>query len=615
MSKLFKYLAPYWLKVLAIFILVSFVAVGTLLLPDYMSDIIGEGISAQYQEYNPISDKFEDVETCDIEANPDTCKIIQESDFSVIIKYGGYMLGVTLISSLAFIGSMYLSSDVGARFGRDIRRDYYRKITTVSVNEVDKFGTSTLITRASNDIMQVQNFMIMGLRLLFRIPIVFVGATIFALQKSITLSVPIFIGVPTLIVFIIITFILVVPLFKLVQKKIDKLTLVTRESIKGVRVIRAFGQGQTDVEKFKFTNDELTDVNYKAGKIMSFLNPIINALFNLVILGVTFTAFQMVLKGDLVDYRGLGDVSAIIQYATLILFSILMLTFTFIMLPRAQVSAKRIGEVLEIETSIIDTGSNEYDDYEFKGKVEYKEVCFKYPDAEVNILENISFEANPGETIAIIGSTGSGKSSVINLIPRFFDISCGELLIDGIPVKDIKLKKLRSLIGFVPQTASLFSGTIKSNIAYGKDDATEDDIIEAAETAQASEFINETENGYDTLVEQGGVNFSGGQKQRISIARALVRKPRIYIFDDSFSALDFKTDSALRQALKKNIKDATVFIVAQRIGTIMNADKIIVLHEGKIVGIGKHRELLENCDVYKEIALSQLDEEEIENER
>ncbi|MDD4070454.1 MAG: ABC transporter ATP-binding protein, partial [Candidatus Izemoplasmatales bacterium] len=568
-----------------------------------------------YQEYNPISDKFEDVETCDIEANPDTCKIIQESDFSVIIKYGGYMLGVTLISSLAFIGSMYLSSDVGARFGRDIRRDYYRKITTVSVNEVDKFGTSTLITRASNDIMQVQNFMIMGLRLLFRIPIVFVGATIFALQKSITLSVPIFIGVPTLIVFIIITFILVVPLFKLVQKKIDKLTLVTRESIKGVRVIRAFGQGQTDVEKFKFTNDELTDVNYKAGKIMSFLNPIINALFNLVILGVTFTAFQMVLKGDLVDYRGLGDVSAIIQYATLILFSILMLTFTFIMLPRAQVSAKRIGEVLEIETSIIDTGSNEYDDYEFKGKVEYKEVCFKYPDAEVNILENISFEANPGETIAIIGSTGSGKSSVINLIPRFFDISCGELLIDGIPVKDIKLKKLRSLIGFVPQTASLFSGTIKSNIAYGKDDATEDDIIEAAETAQASEFINETENGYDTLVEQGGVNFSGGQKQRISIARALVRKPRIYIFDDSFSALDFKTDSALRQALKKNIKDATVFIVAQRIGTIMNADKIIVLHEGKIVGIGKHRELLENCDVYKEIALSQLDEEEIENER
>ncbi|MFA7106573.1 MAG: ABC transporter ATP-binding protein, partial [Candidatus Izemoplasmatales bacterium] len=565
MSKLFKYLAPYWLKVLVIFILVSFVAVGTLLLPDYMSDIIGEGISAQYQEYNPISDKFEDVETCDIEANPDTCKIIQESDFSVIIKYGGYMLGVTLISSLAFIGSMYLSSDVGARFGRDIRRDYYRKITTVSVNEVDKFGTSTLITRASNDIMQVQNFMIMGLRLLFRIPIVFVGATIFALQKSITLSVPIFIGVPTLIVFIIITFILVVPLFKLVQKKIDKLTLVTRESIKGVRVIRAFGQGQTDVEKFKFTNDELTDVNYKAGKIMSFLNPIINALFNLVILGVTFTAFQMVLKGDLVDYRGLGDVSAIIQYATLILFSILMLTFTFIMLPRAQVSAKRIGEVLEIETSIIDTGSNEYDDYEFKGKVEYKEVCFKYPDAEVNILENISFEANPGETIAIIGSTGSGKSSVINLIPRFFDISCGELLIDGIPVKDIKLKKLRSLIGFVPQTASLFSGTIKSNIAYGKDDATEDDIIEAAETAQASEFINETENGYDTLVEQGGVNFSGGQKQRISIARALVRKPRIYIFDDSFSALDFKTDSALRQALKKNIKDATVFIVAQRI--------------------------------------------------
>ena len=611
MSKLLKYLKPYWFKVSIIFVLVSLVAVGTLLLPDYMSDIIAEGISSEFQELNPNTGLFEVVESCDIEANPETCIVNQQSDFKVIIKYGSYMLGVTLVSSLAFIALMYLSSDVGAQFGRDIRRDYYKKITSVSVYETDKFGTSTLITRASNDVMQVQNFMIMALRILLRIPIVFVGATIFALQKSVTLSIPIFIGVPALTLLIVGVFILVVPLFKLIQTKIDKLTLVTRESIKGVRVIRAFGQGETEVERFKTANDDLTDVSYKAGKIMSYLNPVINLLFNGVIVGVTFVAYRMVLSGTLFDYRGLGDVSAIIQYATLILFSILMLTFTFIMFPRAQVSAKRIAEVLELESSVVDTGSEEYNDFKFKGEVEFKDVCFRFPDAEVNVLDNISFKASPGETVAIIGSTGSGKSTVVNLIPRFFDISCGELLIDGVAIKDIKLKKLRSLIGFVPQTASLFSGTIKSNIAYGATNPTDEDILEAAEIAQASEFIDSLEAGLEAEVEQGGVNFSGGQKQRLSIARALVRKPKVYIFDDSFSALDFKTDAALRSALRERVKEATVFIVAQRIGTIMDADKIIVLHEGKMVGIGTHHELLKECSVYKEIALSQLDEEEI----
>jgi ATP-binding cassette subfamily B protein len=521
------------------------------------------------------------------------------------------MLGVTLVSSLAFIGMMYLSSDVGAKMGRDIRKDYYRNITKVSVFETDKFGTSTLITRASNDILQIQNFITMGLRLLFRVPIVFIGASIFAFQKSQVLSIPIFIGVLVLTILIVGVFILVVPLFKLVQKRIDRLTLVTRESIKGVRVIRAFGQGDKDLEKFENRNQELTDVNYKAGKIMAFLNPMINLLFNAVIIAVTYTAYQMVIKGSLVDYRGLGDVSAIIQYTVLILFSILMLTFTFIMFPRAQVSAKRVVEILELATSVEDPTGEEYADFNFLGKVEYKDVCFKFPDAEVNVLENLNFTANPGETIAIIGSTGSGKSTVVNLLPRFFNTSCGDILIDGIPIKDIKLSKLRSLIGFVPQTASLFSGTIRSNIAYGVDNPSDEEIKKAAEIAQASEFINEMEDGYDAIVEQGGVNFSGGQKQRLSIARAIIRKPRIYVFDDSFSSLDFKTDAALRQALQTQVKDATVFIVAQRIGTIMNADKIIVLQEGKIVGYGKHKDLLENCEVYREIALSQLEEEEI----
>jgi ATP-binding cassette subfamily B protein len=611
MTKLLKYLKPYWLKVIIIFILVSFVAVGTLLLPDYMSDIIGEGINAEFQEYNPVTEQFEVVEECDLEANPDTCKVVQTSNFDIIIKYGSYMLGVTLVSSLAFIGMMYLSSDVGAKMGRDIRKDYYRNITKVSVFETDKFGTSTLITRASNDILQIQNFITMGLRLLFRVPIVFIGASIFAFQKSQVLSIPIFIGVLVLTILIVGVFILVVPLFNLVQKRIDRLTLVTRESIKGVRVIRAFGQGDKDLEKFENRNQELTDVNYKAGKIMAFLNPMINLLFNAVIIAVTYTAYQMVIKGSLVDYRGLGDVSAIIQYTVLILFSILMLTFTFIMFPRAQVSAKRVVEILELATSVEDPTGEEYADFNFLGKVEYKDVCFKFPDAEVNVLENLNFTANPGETIAIIGSTGSGKSTVVNLLPRFFNTSCGDILIDGIPIKDIKLSKLRSLIGFVPQTASLFSGTIRSNIAYGVDNPSDEEIKKAAEIAQASEFINEMEDGYDAIVEQGGVNFSGGQKQRLSIARAIIRKPRIYVFDDSFSSLDFKTDAALRQALQTQVKDATVFIVAQRIGTIMNADKIIVLQEGKIVGYGKHKDLLENCEVYREIALSQLEEEEI----
>ena len=611
MGKLLKYLKPYWLKVAIIFVLVSLVALGTLLLPDYMSNIIAEGISVEYQELNPLTNSYEVVDICDIETNPETCKVVQKSDFKVILKYGGYMLGVTLISSLAFVALMYLSSDVGARFGSDIGKDYYQKITSVSVYETDKFGTSSLITRASNDVLQVQNFMIMALRMLLRVPIVFIGASIFAWQKSLTLSVPIFIGVGALVVLITVVFILVVPLFKMIQKKIDQLTLVTRESINGVRVIRAFGQGEREVKRFAETNDDLTQVNYKAGKIMSYLNPVINLLFNVVILGVTYVGYRMVIDGVLVDFRGLGNISAIIQYATLVLFSILMLTFAFIMFPRAQVSAKRIVEVLELESSIPDQGSSDYDNHDFLGEVEFKDVCFRFPDAEVNVLDNISFTAKPGETVAIIGSTGSGKSTVVNLIPRLFDISCGELLIDGISVKDMKLKKLRSLIGFIPQTASLFSGTIASNIAYGVEKAELEQIKQAAQIAQASDFIEEMENGYDSIVEQGGVNLSGGQKQRISIARALIRKPKIYIFDDSFSALDFKTDANLRAALKEQVSDATIIIVAQRIGTIMNADKIIVLHEGKMVAIGKHEELLETCDVYREIAFSQLEEEEI----
>lgn len=610
MKQMFSYLKNYKLKIFFIFILVVITALGTLLLPNYMSLIIGEGLDAEYEEL--VDGEWVSVDTCSIEENPDTCQVIQTSDIPVILRYGGIMLGVTFVSSISFIALMYFSSNVASAVGKDIRSDYYQKITNLSVYDTSKFGTSTLITRGTNDVMQVQNFLIMFLRMVIRIPIIFVGALIFALQKNVTLTLVILGGIPVLGIIIFIAFKLVIPLFKSFQKRIDRLTLVTREGINGVRVIRAFGQGEREVKRFNQSNDELADVGLKAGRIMSTLNPSINLVFNVVILAVVYFGFRMVLSGSIMDYQGLGNISALIQYAMQMLFSILMLTMTFIMYPRAEVSGKRIQEVLNQESSMIDHGDPKYESYDFKGRVTYNDVCFKFPEADQNVLENLKFDAKPGQMIAVIGSTGSGKSTVVNLLPRFFDVSCGEILIDGINIQDIPLKKLRSLIGFVPQKANLFTGTIRSNIAYGVDgDASDEAVKKAAQIAQAEPFINELDDGYDAKVEQGGNNFSGGQKQRLSIARAIIKQPKIFVFDDSFSALDFKTDASLRQALKEEVQDATVFIVAQRIGTIMDADQIIVLQEGKMVGIGKHDELLKSCEVYREIALSQLDEEEI----
>lgn len=609
MKRMFKYLKPYSFKMFLILILVTLTALGTLLLPDYMSRIIGEGLNAEYEVL--VDGTWTAIESCEIEANPDTCRVIQTSNMDVIIRYGGIMLGVTLASTLSFIALIFLSSDVSSLVGEDIRSDYYKKINDLSLYETGQYGTSTLITRATNDVMQVQNFLIIFLRMALRIPILFVGALIFALRKNVTLTLVILGGIPLLGIIIFIAFKLVIPLFKKYQKRVDKLTLVSRESINGVRVIRAFGQGEREVKRFQDTNQELIDVGYKAGKVMATLNPTINLIFNTVILAVVFVAFQLLRNGSITNYQDLGDVSALMQYAMQMLFSILMLTMTFIMYPRAEVSGKRIEEILNLESSIIDTADDRYDDYNFKGEIEYKDVCFKFPDADKNVLEDITFKAKPGQTIAVIGSTGSGKSTVVNLLPRFFDITCGSLKIDGIDIKDIKLNKLRSLIGFVPQKATLFKGTIRSNIGYGVEDPTDEVVKKAARIAQAEEFILEDEATYDAVVEQSGNNFSGGQKQRLSIARAIAKKPKIFVFDDSFSALDFKTDSALRQALKDEVKDATVFIVAQRIGTIMDADQIIVLQEGKMVGLGKHETLLKNCSVYREIALSQLDEEEM----
>jgi len=606
---IFKYIRPYWKQAIMISVLVLLTALSQLLLPDFMSRLIGEGISPEYSEFSTVLNDWVVVDSCD--PTLDVCQVKQISDFSVITKYSLIMLGVTLASSLAAVGLMYVSAHMGSNISKNMRSDLYKKVNALSVSETSKFGTSTLITRATNDITQVQNFIMMGSRMILRIPVIFIGSMIFAISKSAKLTGVLGYSVPILGIIIVIVFAIAMPLFKQQQKKIDKLTLVTRESINGVRVIRAFGQGKKEVGRFDEANKDLAGLQYSIGKLMAILNPAINLIFNLAMVGILFTGYLMISGGTTTSYQGIANISAVFQYAMQIMFSILMLTMTFIMFPRAQVSANRIKEILETETTIKDNATDEFDDYDFKGVVKFDNVCFKFNEADLNLLEDITFEAKPGETIAIIGSTGSGKSTIVNLMPRLFDISCGSLTIDGVPIKDIKLRKLRSLIGFITQNSQLFSGTIKENIAFGKEDATMEEIESAAKIAQATDFIEGLDDKYDSVVEQGGVNFSGGQKQRLSIARSMVRKPKIYIFDDSFSALDFKTDANLRKAMQEQVKDSTVFIVAQRIGTIMNADKILVLQEGKIVGLGKHRELLENCDVYREIALSQMDEEEL----
>ncbi len=584
MKKLFKYLKPYWFAVIMIVIFVAVQSVGQLLLPDFTSAIIKDGINVD-----------------------------GGINMEVITKYGLLMLGVTLLSGLAMIAISYFSSVVSTSFGRDIRKDIFKKVSEFSIAESEKFGTSTLITRSTNDVMQVQMLATMSFRMILAIPILLIGGIILSLRTSVKLTSILLGGIPALIILVTITFILVIPLFKAMQKKIDKLTVVGREAINGVRVIRAFGQGEKEVKRFKVANDDLIHNSMKAGNILSMLNPIVTLIFNFVVFGVVVLAFTIIhsSNGAISDYSELANLYAVIQYVTMIMFSIIMLTITFINYPRAEVSGKRITEILETPITIKDDASSEFDNVDFQGNIEFKHVSFKYADAEKNVLEDISFKASVGETIAIIGSTGSGKSTVINLLPRLFDVTEGEITIDGINVRQLKLAKLRNLMGFVPQKATLFTGTISENIAYGKQDATLEEIKEAAKIAQADEFIEAMPDQFESVVEQGGVNYSGGQKQRISIARAIVRRPKIYIFDDSFSALDFKTDAILRKKLKSITQKSTVLIVAQRIGTIMDADRIIVLQDGKIVGNGPHKELIKSCEVYREIALSQLSEEEL----
>ena len=538
------------------------------------------------------------------------------SKMSDIIINGLYMLACAFGSLLSAVFTGFLASKISSNFSKKLRKKIFDKVENLSLHEVKTFSTSSLITRTTNDVTQIEMLISIGLQLLIKAPITAVWAVTKILNKSWQWSTVTAVGLVILLSTVAIITSFVIPRFKKVQKLTDKLNGVTRENLTGIRVVRAFNAEKYQENKFENTNNELTNIMLFNQKKFAFMQPIMYLVMYGLTLSIYFIGAYLIKDALMVDKLPIfGDMFVFSSYAMQVIMAFMMLSMIFMILPRAQVSANRINEVLEEDISIKD-GLIDKDTTKEKGTIEFKNVSFKYPDADEYLLKNISFKVNTGETIAFIGSTGSGKSTLINLVPRFYDATDGEVLIDGINVKDYKQEFLYNKLGYVSQKAVMFNGTVKSNVTFGKGKKkiTNRKIEEAIKVAQAEEFIMKLDNKYDSHIAQGGTNISGGQKQRISIARAIAREPEIYIFDDSFSALDYKTDSQLRKELKKYTKDATTLIVAQRIGTIMNADKIVVLDKGVIVGIGKHKELLKNCDVYKEIAYSQLSKEELENE-
>ena len=535
------------------------------------------------------------------------------SKMSEILKNGGYMLLCAFGSLIGAVIVGYLIALLAAGFSKDLRLKLFRKVESLSMSEIKEFSPNSLITRTTNDITQVEMFIGFGLQLLIKAPVTAVWAITKILNKSWEWSMVTAVAVVVLLIVIGILTIIVMPKFKIVQKLTDKLNEVTRENLTGIRVVRAFNAEGYQQRKFQNVNNKLTNLQLFNQKTMSIMAPVMYLIMYMLTLIIYFIGAYLIKDALMADKIGLfGDMVVFSSYAMQIIMSFLMLAMIFMILPRAQVSASRINEVLDKDVSIIDGMVESKKEI---GTVEFKNVSFKYPDAEEYILKNISFKANMGDTIAFIGSTGSGKSTLVNLIVRFYDVTAGEILIDGINIKDYKLEYLYKLIGYVPQRAVMFNGTVKSNIIYGEALKKINDkmVEEASEVAQAKEFVSKMDKGFLSHIAQGGTNVSGGQKQRIAIARAIAKNPEIYIFDDSFSALDYKTDAVLRSELKKYTKNATSLIVAQRIGTIMNADKIIVLDNGNAVGVGTHKELLKNCEVYKQIALSQLSKEELDN--
>ena len=525
-----------------------------------------------------------------------------------ILRIGGTMLLVSLLGGVATVSVGYLASRTAAGAARDIRKAVFAKVESFTSAEFDKFSTASLITRSTNDITQVQTVIFMFIRMVFFGPIIGVGGVIRAIDKSASMWWLIALAVLVLIGLIVLVFIIAVPKFKLMQKLIDRLNLVTRENLSGMMVIRAFNKQDDELTRFDHANRDLTDTGLFVARVMVTMMPLMMLIMNGLSLAIIWVGSQQVAESAM----QVGDMIAFMQYAMQIVFAFLMMSMMFIFLPRAAVSGDRIADVLETEIEIKDPEQPKNFPAPFKGEIEFRDVSFRYPDAQDDVVQGISFTARPGETTAFIGSTGCGKSTIINLIPRFYDVTKGGIFLDGIDIRDVNQSDLRDKIGFVPQKGTLFSGTIGSNLLYADKNASEEVLREAVEIAQASEFIFANEDGFEADISQGGTNVSGGQKQRLAIARALVKKPPIYIFDDSFSALDFKTDSALRRELKQKTGDSTVLIVTQRVATVKNADQIIVLDEGKVVGKGNHSELMNTCETYQEIASSQLSKEELQ---
>lgn len=553
------------------------------------SMIVQAGVSAVKVEYEALG--------------VDTEKI--QNDY--ILSVGGWMILLTLLSGVSTIIVGYLSAKIAAGMARDIRRDVFQHVEHFSSTEFDKFSTASLITRTTNDVTQIQMVVMMMVRMMFYAPLMGIGGIIKVVSQDSPLAWLIGVAVLMLVSLIAIVFSLSLPKFKLIQKLTDRINLVARENLTGMMVIRAFNMQGFEENRFDKANVDLTAVSLFINRVMVVMMPLMMLIMNVMLLGVIWFGANEVAASNM----QVGDMMAFMQYSMQIVMAFLMLSMMFIMIPRASVSADRIHEVLTTEPHIRDPKEARKFAEPFKGEIEFRNVSFRYPGGDIDAVQNISFVAKPGQTTALIGSTGAGKSTIVNLIPRFYEVSDGSIFIDGIDIRDVTQHDLREKIGYVPQKSALFSGTIESNLLYADKNATPDMLQSAIEIAQAKEFVDEKPEGMQTEIAQGGTNVSGGQKQRLSIARAMVKKPPIYILDDSFSALDFKTDAALRRALKEKTADSTLLVVTQRVSTIKNAEQIIVLDEGRIVGKGTHNELMENCETYKEIALSQLSMEEL----
>ncbi|MDD4036170.1 MAG: ABC transporter ATP-binding protein [Bacilli bacterium] len=575
MFKLFKYLKSYIILIFITFILVAIQVMVDLSLPDYMSKIVDTGIVS--------------------------------NDLDYIFKIGLKMLVISLMGALCTIFISFLASKISSGFAKTIRKEVFSKVEDFSLLEIEKFGVSSLITRTTNDISQIQLFIFMLLRVVVAAPIMAIGGYIKAIEKSSSMAWVIGFSIFSLLIGVIILIIIGLPKVKLLQKYIDKLNLVIREHLIGLKDIKAFNNEEYQENKFDTANIDLSNLNLYLNRIMSLVNPVIILILNMTVIMIIWFGAKQIEVG----FLQVGNLMAFIQYVMQIIMSFLMLSMVLSILPRATVSMQRVAEVINTNPAITDQNNPVSINKSRPGLVEFKNVSYKYPGAKENVLNNISFKAKPNKVTAFVGSTGSGKSTLINLLLRFYDVTEGKILIGNTDIRCLSQGELRDNIGYVPQEGILFSGTVESNLKYGKSNADNDELYESAVRSESLDFIKKRKRGFKSIVTQGGTNFSGGERQRLSIARALIKSPNIYIFDDSFSALDFKTDKKIRSSFKNNLKDSTILIIAQRINTIMDADQIIVLDKGEIVGKGIHQDLLENCPVYKEIALSQLSAEEL----